>query len=594
MVELTPNRIVPGAPPPKPLSKTQKKKRKAKAKSSEPGEDSPTTPIADSAAAALVDKAPEASDIAEGAVAPELVAQPEEAKEEPLLVLPDEESTNQKRSPIVEVVHKRLKATGRKISRIATYASTDPKDLNEDQLRTLKTLPTLETIHKELEEVKKAIEVREAEQVHEKAAKRLAQAKAEKERSAQAVAAAESASITKTSNLLSFLRVHSALINGHPSILSLSLSESEATAIVAVTDILLGEEEESKTGVVTGFFTGEGEIHGIPYTRLSEITHTYLNPPAVAASVQEEQPDEVEVETANGDVPVVGVPEPVAAAAVTSGGFQFMQSSELETPSFEEGTEWVERSDAAGHEEEVPEAVEPVVAPQEPIVNGIGHVEAPAPAPEVPAASIDWADDEGSGLPPIAGLQAKFGASGSATPDAEPAAAEPTPEEAAAPEVPEPAAVNGAAPSDPPAEEDDGFVQARPVRGGRGRGGPRGGFRGGERGGFRGGDRGGFRGGDRGGFRGGERGAYRGGERGGFRGGERGERGAFRGGDRGHGERGGFGGGERGLRGGFRGSRGGGSSGEWRTEGGEGRGRGGRGRGRGGFQDVRVGETATA
>lgn len=43
--------------------------------------------------------------------------------------------------------------------RISTYASTPQEKLNEDQKRTLKTLPGLEAVHKELEEVKKAIEV---------------------------------------------------------------------------------------------------------------------------------------------------------------------------------------------------------------------------------------------------------------------------------------------------------------------------------------------------------------------------------------------------------------------------------------------------
>lgn len=43
--------------------------------------------------------------------------------------------------------------------RIQSYSTTPVEKLNEDQLRTLKTLPVLEGIHKELEEVKKAVEV---------------------------------------------------------------------------------------------------------------------------------------------------------------------------------------------------------------------------------------------------------------------------------------------------------------------------------------------------------------------------------------------------------------------------------------------------
>lgn len=104
-----PQRIVPGAPPPTPLSKSQiKKKRKTKAKTNESTPDSPVT-IPDAASAALVDKAPEPSDVQEGTIAPELVAQPEETKVE------EELEVSWKPSPIVELVQKRLKATTKKI-----------------------------------------------------------------------------------------------------------------------------------------------------------------------------------------------------------------------------------------------------------------------------------------------------------------------------------------------------------------------------------------------------------------------------------------------------------------------------------------------
>jgi hypothetical protein len=109
---------------------------------------------------------------------------------------------------------------------------------------------------------------------------------------------------------------------------------------------------------------------------------------------------------------------------------------------------------------------------------------------------IDWAaDDDDAGLPPIAGIQAKFGTSQTPSPantpkdmpDASPAEATPSP-------------IDGHLPA-----KEDGFTQARGGRGRqRGDRGSRGG-RGGERGGYRGGFRGGFRG-DRGGSRGGERG----------------------------------------------------------------------------------------
>lgn len=101
-------RIVPGAPPPAPLSKTQKKKRKPKTKAGEPTSDSVVLP--DSASAALIEKAPEPVEIQEGAVASELIAQPE------IQAVPvPEDEVVLKLSPIVDLIHKRLKVTTKKI-----------------------------------------------------------------------------------------------------------------------------------------------------------------------------------------------------------------------------------------------------------------------------------------------------------------------------------------------------------------------------------------------------------------------------------------------------------------------------------------------
>jgi hypothetical protein len=177
MPEIITQRVVPGAPPPAPLSKSQKKKRKVK----KPTESTPDSPVAlaDAGSTALIEKAPEAAEIREGSVAPELVAQPE-PQAPPL----PEEEVLLKPSPIVDLIHKRLKVTTKKIvrdsffcsevenscprhltlcapqSRISVYASTESEKLNDDQKRTLKTLPTLEAVQKELGEVKKAVEVR--------------------------------------------------------------------------------------------------------------------------------------------------------------------------------------------------------------------------------------------------------------------------------------------------------------------------------------------------------------------------------------------------------------------------------------------------
>ncbi|KAG6918053.1 hypothetical protein DXG01_016709 [Tephrocybe rancida] len=541
MAEPTIQRIVPGAPPPAPLSKSQKKKRKAK----KPTESTPDSPLAtpDVSSSALVEQALETVDTPEASTAPEVPAQEPQtpAAEEELLLKP---------SPIVDLIHKRLKATSKKITRISTYAATDLEKLNDDQKRTLKTLPTLEAVQKELGEVKKAVEVHESELVHELASKRSEAEKAEKARIAYAVATAETNSTSRFSQILELLRLRSLLTAGQIE------AFTESAVVFVAGDILLGEDEDSKQAILSGLLSGKGDLEGVSYSTLLEVTHAQLNPrvPTPVEEVATVAEEEAAPEAIEPEAPVAGIPD-----VPSTGSFHFMQESELETTSFEHGVEWVERSDAAAHiaETEVPASVPEPLALEQEIPNG--HVEAAvvptqsatldwAAEDELPAphqsAPIDWAADDDAGLPSIDSLHTKFGTSGSVTPHVPE-----TPEELeAAPAAP----VNGhvAPPAAPAQEEDDGFTQARGGRGGRGRG-----QRDGERGGYRG-----FHGGERGGFRGGERGGYRGGDRGGFRG------------DRGH-RGGGFRGGERG---GFRGGRG-----DWRGGDGEFRGHG-RGRGRGG------------
>ncbi|PBK73652.1 hypothetical protein ARMSODRAFT_952750 [Armillaria solidipes] len=514
MVEAVPQRIVPGAPPPPPLTKSQiKKKRKAKAKANESTQDSP---VATPDPATVVEKEGENIVVLYGTVAQEATAQEEvpAAAAEPEVPL--------RTSPIVELINKRLKATNKKISRISSYATTDSEKLNDDQKRTLKTLPTLEAIQKELAEVKKAVEVHESELAVEIAQKEAEAKKSQEIRVKEAIATTEQEMIVKTSQILLFLRFRSLLASGE--LLPLQLSQEEVNLVFSACDVLLGEDGEPKNAMVTGLLTGSGEYEGTPYSHLLEIASNGLHPRPPTPAPEEAEvnvPDRPDspASTATEPAPVSGIP----GLPVTSSSFHFMQASELESPSFENGAEWVERSDAIEPTTEEPiqsEAPEPIAA------NGHAEVQHEEQEPVTTSGAIDWADEE-DGLPSIAGLHAKFGTSGSATPVGGPAEeAQPQPQ------------VNGhveEAIAPVPVQEDDGFTQARGVRGGRGRGN---GFRGGDRGGYRGN---GIRGGDRG-FRGGDRG------RGGYRGGERGG-------------------------GGYRG----------RNDG-ENRGRGGRGRGRGGSQ----------
>ena len=104
-------RIIPGAPPPTAVSKSQKKKRKTNKpkESSDPADGHVDIP--DTASAAPTDEAPKAEDVKEVHVAPQLTAQPSEV--EPGTPLPD----GQKASPAVDLLNKRMKPLNKKIVR---------------------------------------------------------------------------------------------------------------------------------------------------------------------------------------------------------------------------------------------------------------------------------------------------------------------------------------------------------------------------------------------------------------------------------------------------------------------------------------------
>lgn len=491
-------RIVPGAPPPAPLSKSQKKKRKTTKPKSDQDE---SVDVPDTASAALIDQAPTEEDVNNGHVAPELTTRAESL--EATTPVPG----GQKASPIVDLVTKRLKVTTKKILRIQSYSTTPVEKLNDDQKRTLKTLPVLEGIQKELEEVKKAIEVHEAETAHEQAMKDLERSKLQERQVRELVDAERELLEEKAAEAIAFLRLQQLLSSGYPSVAHLGIHEHEPPVIFSAIETLLGEEHEPRLNIISGFFSGEGEYQGTPFKRLLELSELLKNPPAPLDLPEEEelQPavEEEEEEEPVSESAVGGLPPSLAA----SGSFHFMQADELEAepePVIQDSEPWEPVSESELPEVEVTEAITETEVNGHLIVEKTVTIEVEAPAPPVETnGTINWADETDeidSGLPSIAGLQEKFGAT--ETP------AEPSPA---------PAAVNG---THPHGEEDDGFTSASRGRG-RGRGGhrgDRGGYRG-NRGGYRGGDRGGFRGGDRGGYRG----AFRGGDRGGFRGEWRGE-----------------------------------------------------------------------
>ena len=108
MADIAPTlRLVPGAPQPIALSKSQRKKRKTGTKSRTPGspaEGSVTLP--DAPSAAPVDSIPNETDPKEDNVVPEPVAASEAATHDDL---------NPKCSPVVELLQKRMRALNKKI-----------------------------------------------------------------------------------------------------------------------------------------------------------------------------------------------------------------------------------------------------------------------------------------------------------------------------------------------------------------------------------------------------------------------------------------------------------------------------------------------
>jgi len=433
-----------------------------------------------------------------------------------------------KHSPIVDFFQKRIKSTNKKIVRIQGYATLEDEKLNEDQRRLLKSLPSLEGIVKELEEVKKAVESLEADRVAAEARDAAERGKLEAERLVVAVAEAEvcstlddvcigcdrtcqSQAYDRISRLLHFIRLHSSLSVPHPRVSSLGIDDSEIPIILAAAEQLLGEESEVRQELVRGILFGEGEFQGISHSRFVELAFAFAAP--------QTEPDDGAPEESGPEVPKPSEEESSVAGAgldgqaSTSGGFHFMQESELDNPALGDSQEWLEVPQDQVTEAEVTATTvetshgEGIIADE-----AVTAVQQPEQASLSVSGNFDWADEDEGGLPPIAGLQAKFGTSKTPSPADTPQDIQDTnPTEVTL------SPVDGSLPAG-----EDGFTQAR---GGRGRQRGDRGFRGG-----RGGERGGYRGGPRGGFRGGERGGSRGGERGSFRG---------RGGDRrGDGERG--------------------------------------------------------
>ena len=112
-------RYVPGAPPPAPPSKSSKKKRKT-GKGSR-SEDSPalsSVAIPDSTSAVPVEKAPDSSDVKDAPAADGSLADPRNTNGIPSGQPAQDEA---KHSPIVDLIHKRIRVASKKIVRFPLW-----------------------------------------------------------------------------------------------------------------------------------------------------------------------------------------------------------------------------------------------------------------------------------------------------------------------------------------------------------------------------------------------------------------------------------------------------------------------------------------
>lgn len=166
--------------------------------------------------------------------------------------------------------------------------------------------------------------------------------------------------------MLTLLRLRSVLAAGDVPSVVLDFDESEGSAIFAIGDALLGEENDAKHAVLSSLLSGQGDFNGVSckffcgnikshdyltldlVTRLFDIVQSFLNPPreptplpTESEQVETEIELEPEAEAAPAVEPVLGIPGSLSV----SSSFHFMQASELEAAAVDNATEWVEKPD---------------------------------------------------------------------------------------------------------------------------------------------------------------------------------------------------------------------------------------------------------
>jgi hypothetical protein len=159
--------------------------------------------------------------------------------------------------------------------------------------------------------------------------------------------------------------------------LLLHLDEVESAAVFSAAELLLGEEGESKQAVLNGLLSGHGNFQGttcklvpsVPLSALTlhtdahlfEITELFLNPRRNPTPVLDQIVTTEDTAVPESLIASTVVDDPETAPVIPSGGptgsgsFHFMQASEIDTHSFEENAEWVEKPDTEGspHSQEV-------------------------------------------------------------------------------------------------------------------------------------------------------------------------------------------------------------------------------------------------
>lgn len=73
----------------------------------------------------------------------------------------------------------------------------------------------------------------------------------------------QATSKTTTRLLLTLARLPDLVQHLHPHFLNAGVTETESSVILSAAEVLVGEDSQSKEEIISGFFSGEGQLEGV-------------------------------------------------------------------------------------------------------------------------------------------------------------------------------------------------------------------------------------------------------------------------------------------------------------------------------------------